>query len=371
MIEQATKRSMPIRPWRLGLSWLFGILVLAAVLLVATRFTELQRFAEISRSARPSWLLVAFGLQAMTYVCAAGVWHGALERADVRQSFWSIVPLGLAKLFTDQALPTGGVSGALLVVSGLERRGIPTSIALAALLIGMVSFYVAYLIAVAIGIAILFSNHTLAPLMAAAAGVFVVVAFSIPVFVLALRRWSQQRSGAGLLSATSRWLGRVPGISALKAALAETPTALLRDPVPFASATVLQFLIFALDAGTLWVMIIAIGAEGSPSAAIAAFMMASLAATIGPLPLGLGTFEAVCVAVLHIQGISLEAALTATLLLRGFTFWLPMIPGLVLARRELKGPNRTDQDTVGAASGSAGSAHEHGQAQGTSTHDRN
>jgi len=371
MIEQATKRRTPIRPWRLGLSWLFGVLVLAAVVLVVTRFTEVQRFAELARSAEPIWLLVAFGLQAMTYVCAAGVWQGALERAGVRQGFWSIVPLGLAKLFTDQALPTGGISGALLVVSGLERRGIPSSIAMAALLIGMVSFYVAYLIAVAVGLAILYRSHTLDPLMAAAAGVFVVVAFSIPVFVLALRRWSQSRSKAGLLAAVSRWLGHVPGISALMVALAEAPAVLLRDPLPFVKATVLQFLIFALDAGTLWVMIIAIGAVGSPSAAIAAFTMASLIATIGPIPLGLGTFEAVCVAVLHIQGISLEAALTATLLLRGFTFWLPMIPGLVLARRELKGPNGTDQDTVGAASSSPGSTHEHGQAQGVSTHDRN
>jgi len=30
-----------------------------------------------------------------------------------------------------------------------------------------------------------------------------------------------------------------------------------------------------------------------------------------------------------------EAALAATLLLRGLTFWLPMVPGLWLARREM------------------------------------
>jgi hypothetical protein len=65
------------------------------------------------------------------------------------------------------------------------------------------------------------------------------------------------------------------------------------------------------------------------------YVCAAAAATIGPMPLGLGTFEAVCVAVLHLQSLSMEAALTATLVLRGFTFWLPMAPGLILARREL------------------------------------
>jgi len=60
-----------------------------------------------------------------------------------------------------------------------------------------------------------------------------------------------------------------------------------------------------------------------------------MVATFGLVPLGLGTFEATCVAMLRTLGVLLEAALTATLLLRGFTLWLPMLPGLLLARREL------------------------------------
>jgi hypothetical protein len=32
---------------------------------------------------------------------------------------------------------------------------------------------------------------------------------------------------------------------------------------------------------------------------------------------------------------TIEAALAATLLARGFTFWLPMAPGLTIARREM------------------------------------
>lgn len=51
-----------------------------------------------------------------------------------------------------------------------------------------------------------------------------------------------------------------------------------------------------------------------------------------PVPLGLGSFEAALIAMLHLTGVSLEAALTATLMLRGFTLWLPMLPGLWCAR---------------------------------------
>lgn len=50
----------------------------------------------------------------------------------------------------------------------------------------------------------------------------------------------------------------------------------------------------------------------------------------------LGTFEASCVAMLHVLQVPLEVALTATLLLRGFTVWLPTLPGLWLAQRALR-----------------------------------
>jgi hypothetical protein len=38
---------------------------------------------------------------------------------------------------------------------------------------------------------------------------------------------------------------------------------------------------------------------------------------------------------LSLLGVAIEGALAATLLLRGLTFWLPMLPGLWLAKREI------------------------------------
>jgi hypothetical protein len=38
---------------------------------------------------------------------------------------------------------------------------------------------------------------------------------------------------------------------------------------------------------------------------------------------------------LHFLGVSVEAALAGTLLLRALTFWLPMLLGIWLARREI------------------------------------
>ncbi|GAB2177731.1 hypothetical protein DLREEDagr8_32890 [Dongia sp. agr-C8] len=303
-------------------------MILAAVILVALHFTELEHFAELARQAEPLWLLVAAGLQAATYFAAAGVWWVTLRRAGQPRPYLALVPMGLAKLFTDQALPTGGIGGTLLVLAGLHRRGVPKGIAMATLLVGMISYYAAYFIAVAVASGILYAERVLDRWMIAGAGAFVLVALAVPMAVLLVRRWVR----VWPFTLVTRIL---PALSTLVDAMAEAPARVLKDPVSFIASLLLQLVVFLLDAMTLWAMLHAVGSDGDPAEAFAGFIMASVAATVGPMPLGLGTFEAVSTAALNLQGQSVAAALTATLLLRGFTFWLPMIPGLVLARREL------------------------------------
>jgi uncharacterized protein (TIRG00374 family) len=345
MDKESTETPLsPLQGWRLELSWLTGLLILAAVMLVVSRRTEIEHFAELARSAQPLWLVGGLALQVMTYLCAAAVSYSALQRSELRPSFWSIVPLGLAKLFTDQAIPTGGISGTLLLLRGLVRRGVPNGIAMAALLINLVSFYAAYIMAVAIALFLLYLQNVLDPMILAAAGIFLFIAAGIPALVLTLWHWSRLRTPPGLLGKLTALVARFPGLSNLISAMAAAPTELLSDFRPFIKATLLQFGIFVLDAATLWIMLQSLGLDVWPTVAYTALTIATLATTVGPVPLGLGTFEAVSVAMLHGQGISLAAALTATLLLRGFTFWLPMIPGMILARKELDSKTHAPRD---------------------------
>jgi uncharacterized membrane protein YbhN (UPF0104 family) len=65
-------------------------------------------------------------------------------------------------------------------------------------------------------------------------------------------------------------------------------------------------------------------------------MMASIVVTIGPIPLGLGSFEATSTATLRLLGVPFEAAFAATMLLRLLTLWLPLAPGMILMRGMLK-----------------------------------
>lgn len=314
---------------RLGLSWFFGLLVLAAVMAAVMDRSEIANFAAMARDADPLWLLAGFVCQVATYVCAAMVWHLSLRRQGVHRALATIVPLGLAKLFTDQVLPMGGISGNLLVLHGLARRGIPTRVAMAALLVGIVTYYSAYLALVVIGFCGLWLRGVVSPVLLAAAAIFLVLAFAVPVLVLTARRWAGLRVAARFR--------RIPEVNTVLTAIAEAPPGLLRDPALMGMTIGMQLMVFLLDSATLWFMLRAIGHDVPPLDALASFMMASVASTIGPVPLGLGTFEGTAIVMLVGAGVRVEAALAATLLLRGLTFWLPMIPGMLLARRELQG----------------------------------
>jgi len=107
--------------WRFS-SWAFGLLALLTVILIVVHFGTIEEFTRLAAAANPYWFLVACAAQAATYVCAALVWQQTLKRAGHPRPLRILVPLGIAKLFTDQVVPTSGVSGAILVARGLARR---------------------------------------------------------------------------------------------------------------------------------------------------------------------------------------------------------------------------------------------------------
>jgi glycosyltransferase 2 family protein len=238
-----------------------------------------------------------------------------------------LIGLSVAKLYSDQVLPSGGVSGGAFVVSALQARGIDRSVALTVLLVMTLGYYAAYLAATAACLLLLWLYHRLEAWMLFVALVLSVVAVAIPAALL----WARGR-------ARSEGLQRVlpKRFSELLAGFSEVSIGVVEQPRLLLLSTTLQASIFAFDAGTLWATLRATGLDASFWVALPSLVLASIVTTLGPIPLGLGTFEATAVGTLAALGTPLQAALTATLLLRGFTVWLPMLPGLYLARRGLR-----------------------------------
>ena len=245
----------PERPWMRFVSWLSGLAILAAVVLVTARVGELRTFIELITQAEPRWLGLALALQASTYVSSAAVWWRTLRRGGSPLAMQTLVTLSLAKLFTDQVLPSGGLSGSLLLTERLLRRGVSEGVAMAALLLGLIGYYGAYALMVVASLLVLppsFLLHPLPPpwlkgvihpLSLALGTTLLVVAFGIPVFVLRLRRLDASLPG---------WLAAVPGVRSLLAAMVAAPTDLLRSPWLITRAIAFEGLVFLADAATLF-----------------------------------------------------------------------------------------------------------------------
>jgi Mg2+-importing ATPase len=214
----------------------------------------------------------------------------------------------------------------LLVVRALDRRGIPRETSMAAVVVNLVSYYAAYVAALAIALCVVWIHGSLTLLIILPAAVFLPVAAGVPVALVLVSR------GRTL----PRWMQRLPIVGSGLQALAGATPGLAHDTPLIARCTALQVAIFSLDAGTLWIMLHALGVSVHPAQVFASFMLSTLARTLGPVPGGLGVFEAASVASLKLVGVTVAAGLAATLLFRGFSYWLPMAPGIILARRETK-----------------------------------
>src|SRR5471030_1348522 len=149
----------PRTRWRRLISWLPALIALPTLAVAVFHYGSLERFLELARTVRTEWLIPALAAQIATYIFAAASWRQVLTRAGQPRPFLTLVRLSIAKLYTDQAIPIGGVSGSILVIKALARRGVPGRIAMAALLVSMVSVYGADVVAAIACLVLLWLHH--------------------------------------------------------------------------------------------------------------------------------------------------------------------------------------------------------------------
>jgi uncharacterized protein (TIRG00374 family) len=288
-----------------------------------------EHFLVLLREARPVWLMVAVVLQAGTYASVAAGWRLVLHRAGVSRSLWPLMRIAILKLLADQAAPSAGMGGNVVLIDQLRRLDVKRGAAVAALLVSMIGFYAAYALLAVLTLGLLWLHDQATPLLAGVVTLFLGVAFAIS----ALALWLRRRGSAPL----SPVIERFAPIRRLLQAVGEAPAHLVRDRRLIAGVAGMNLLVFLADAGTLLACLAAMGQPAAPATALIALVMASIVVTLGPVPLGLGSFEATCTAMLHLLGVPVEAAFAATMLLRLFTLWLPLLPGLWLMRAATSG----------------------------------
>jgi uncharacterized protein (TIRG00374 family) len=313
------------RNWR---GWALALILFAAVVGAVLHFGELQHFAALLQSARPGWLVPAAALQALTYLCVAAGWNAVLQAAGKPLPLGDMFQLALARLFTDQAVPAAGMGGNVLVVDRLIARGVPRGTAAAALIVDTIGTYAGFGVLGLAALLLLWIGGRATFLLVVTVFLFLGLCIAVPAGWL----WLWHRGKRELPGR----LGRIRTIRTVVDTVAEAPPDLVRDRRLIVRVTLYSAGVALADAATLWVCLRAIGVSGAYAASFIALMVAQMVVILGPVPLGLGAFEGACAGTLRLLGVPIEAAITATLLLRGFTLWLPLIPGMIVTRRLTK-----------------------------------
>jgi len=307
---------------------LIGIGFFAGVIVVARYYSQEQAFVRLAHQVNPYWFIAAFLLQVGTYSTQGEIWRKVGEASGRCVSLWTVYKLALVKLFVDQALPSGGFSGSLIVGRVLDHHAFRRSTIYAAAVVNTTSFFIAYVLSLAVALGVLLLSGHASSFVLALTVFFMTISGMVAFAMLALCGKDVARRLGGV--------GRFFLVRSSLNAMKDADLTIVRDTRIQAEATLFQLMTFMLDGLTLWTLVRSLGVAVTPGHAFASFMIANLVRTVGIVPGGLGTFDATAVLMLRLEDISVAAALAATVMFRVITFVLPMAPGLWFSRYLLR-----------------------------------
>ena len=325
LIPQSKNEELKVPKAMLFLSF---FLLAAFTVFVVLHFAEAEKFVQLLYKAEPKWLILAVVLQIGTYFCAGFIWNMVIRNAGHQLPLSILARLSIEKLSIDQLVPTGGMSGNLIVVRTMRRFGLPSWLAIEAVVIDIISHYITDMIMAVLALSVLWFNHNITNIIWYLVAVFTVIVIIIPTSIF----WLLSHKDGHLPS----WLLRFKFITNISQTVKMVSPERILLPNLLGGTTLLNISIFFLDACTLWAMIRITNYSTGILTAIVAIVLATIAGAVSFLPGGMGGFEAGSVMVLVLFDVPIEVALTSTLLFRGMTLWIPLIPGVLLTRYDTR-----------------------------------
>lgn len=269
--------------------------------------------SEIFRVADTSWVLIGLGFSALTYVAATLALAGVVPE---RLSFWKTLQAQFAASFATLVTPPT-LGSVAINVRYLSKQGMHAALAGASIAVAQALAFLSHIILLFIAViaAGTSSDLTFRPPRTAII-VFLVIALTVTALLTipSIRNWV----GGKLQPIFSQVVPRLSSLANQPAKLATGVFGVLLLNISYCLCLVASVRAF------------------TPNASIAAISLVYLAAAVvgqaAPTPGGLGAVEAAMAAGLTAAGIDPGIAISATLIFRLLTFWLPTIPGWLALR---------------------------------------
>ena len=275
-----------------------AVLVVTAVSLVLLlpQLADLPGMWDRVAAGDGRWLALAFALNAVSLGGYVVLFRAVAGRIRLRDS----ALIMLAGNAASRLFASAGAGGVVLTAWALRRSGMEREQVTERMTTFLVLMYAVYMAALVVGGLGLWLG--LLPGGAPVGMTLVPAAFGALVIALALLL-ARHRPGAMAAGVRSALRFAVPGLTG-------------------------AIVYWGVQVAVLWACFHAFGEAPPAAVLVVAFFVGMLANTL-PLPGGVGGVDGGMIGALVAFGVDAELAVVAVLAFRGFTFWLPIVPGVV------------------------------------------
>lgn len=328
----------------------FLLAAVAALYLLLPQLAGLEDTWKQIDDGRPEWIIAALLLTFGMFAGYVAMFRGVFLRAGSRIGWAASYQITMAGLAASRLFAAGGAGGLVLTAWALRRSGMRKRTVADKTISFLVLTYLPYTFGVIVcGFGLhwgLFKGQdpfslTFVPAVAGVAllGGALAIAF-VPTDLQ--RRLAPLAAREGRLAGVAQKLAAVPAATSagIRDALEHLRS---RDPA-LAGAV----LFWAFQIAVLWAAFHAFGDAPPVAVLILAFFLGMLGNLL-PMPGGVGGVEGGMIGAYAAFGVNGSLALVAVLVYRAFTFWLPLLPGVVAYFRLRRTVESWKQDRAAGA----------------------
>ncbi len=347
--EQAPRVEVSRR--KLAVFGLFVVVALVALYFLLPKLAGLEDTWHRIEEGDPYWLVLALVFTVGMFGGYVFLFHGIYDDASRKLNWQESYQITMASLAATRLLSAGGAGGLVLQAWALRRAGLPARTVADRTVSFIVVTYLVYTVTVAVtGIGLYYGilngsqafSVTLLPAILAivATALGLSIAFVPPdLQARKIRFCDDPRRSRRMLAR----LAQLPASAStgIRDALRRVAR---RDRALWGATAYWGFQI-----AVLWASFRAFG-EAPPIGVIVMGFFIGMLGNLLPLPGGIGGIDGGMIGAFAALGVDVNLAIVAVLVYRGFTFWLPTIPGIIayLQLRKTVDRWRTERPTAAA-----------------------
>ncbi len=337
-------------------SLIAGLVLVVALAVVFMRGDQLKELVHTIDEGAPLLLVLAVAFQLAKYLAQAASFTWCFKCVDAKLPFATNLRLVFQTFFMDTAVPSFNISGTSVVIEVASRHGIEPGRSTGAALLRQISISAGFVIVMLLGFAILLVRGEL-EVGWLILGIIAVVIVGVMVAAMALAAMKPKlvlKVAAPFLHVADRVLARLhkkpidERAKQLVDTYAQSAKHMVGNKGAIAAELGLNVLANIFEILCFASVGLAFGVHGLTTA-ICVYVVATLAATISPIPQGVGVVEAASLVAFTLFGVHQAAGMAVIMVYRAIIFWLPFLIGALLMQIDAR--HHKPDANVGANAG--------------------